>query len=384
MKIGVVTFFNNGNYGSELQAYAMNSFLASKGHDVCFCKFRTDNIVIKILEKYKDRIEEWQLRYRYPEYAKMRTERQASITVLKSIDPSLHKRISDFSTSNLHSCLLPRSFYSPNLFDCWICGSDQIWSAIKIPFHKERFLTRVPTEKKIAYAVSLGPDRTPDYFAIKGKRPIKSFRYLSFRENSAREYAKKTFGIDAELVLDPTMLVGASFWRQAIKSVPLLETPNTYCVCYFLGQISEDFKSVIREYSNNHKLIVLAYQEDADRLGGTYLPANPLEFVKLIANANFVFTDSFHGTVFSLLMNKEFLSFERSHTEAMAQTNRITGLLNQLEINGRYISKGAGIADSQTPLDYRTINEKIEEKRAFSSVFLVNSLNQVSNSIGNE
>ena len=172
MKVGVVTFFNNGNYGSELQAYAMNSFLASLGHDVCFCKYRTDNIVIKILEKLRDRIEEWWLKQQFPEYAKMRLERQASITIAKKIDSSLHKRISDFSTSNLQSRLLPRSFYSSAQFDCWICGSDQIWTALKIPFQKERFLTRVPSEKKIAYAVSLGPDITPDYFAKKGRRPI--------------------------------------------------------------------------------------------------------------------------------------------------------------------------------------------------------------------
>lgn len=381
MKIGVITFFNNGNYGSELQAYAMNSFLELHGHCAFFCKFRTDNLVIKILEKLRDRIEEQILKSRYPEYAKMRVERQDSIKIAKRITPALHQRIADFSAGHLRSCLLPRSLYSQNQFDCWICGSDQVWTALKIPFQEERFLTRVPSEKKIAYAVSLGPDRTPDYFAKKGKKPIQSYRYLSFREKSGQEYVERTFGLDSELVLDPSMLVGADFWRRAIFSMPSLETPNSYCVCYFLGQIPDEYKVLINKYKEDRKLIVLAYKEDADLLGGTYIPADPLEFVKLIANAAFVFTDSFHGTVFSLLMNKEFLSFERTHTYSMAQTNRITGLLEQLGITGRFVSRRGGKKSLLDSLDYQSINKKIEEKRESSKKFLEESLNKVSNNI---
>lgn len=384
MRIGVITFFNNGNYGSELQAYAMNSFLESHGHSVCFCKFRTRNLLIKALEMFRDRIEEQVLKHRYPEYAKMRAERQNSIKNAKRISPSLHKTISDFSTSHLHSALLPRTFYSPRLFDCWICGSDQVWTALKIPFQKERFLPRVPSEKKIAYAVSLGPNKTPDYFARKARRLIKEYHFLSFRENSGREYVKQAFGLDSELVLDPTMLVGSRFWEQAISKVCSLETPNSYGLCYFLGRIPDEYKALISKYNGNRKLLVLAYQEDAEELGGVYVPANPLEFVKLVANAAFIFTDSFHGTVFSLLMKKDFLSFERSHSSAMAQTNRLTGLLGQLGISDRFVVRGEDVSDNIKPLDYQLISGIIEEKRVESSRFLEDCLNKVSNTVRNE
>lgn len=382
MKIGVVTFFNNGNYGSELQAYAMNAYLESLGHQVSFCKFKTNNLFIKVFEKIRDRIEENVLKRKYPEYANMRIERRQSSRNAKRIDPILCKRLSDFSTNHIKSCILPRSFYSQRTFDCWICGSDQIWSALKIPFQKERFLTRVPTKKKIAYAVSLGPNHTADYFAKKGMKPIKDFSYLSFREKSGCEYVQNKYGLDSELVLDPTMLVGADFWRRSIIDVSSLETPNSYCLCYFLGRITDDYKSAIQKIRNNKKLIVLAYQDDADSLNGTYIPADPLEFVKLIANASFVFTDSFHGTVFSVLLNKQFLSFERTHTPSLAQTNRITGLLDQCGITDHFYSGDINALDTLAPLDYESINQVLENRISDSASFLNNALNQVSSNIG--
>ena len=381
MKIGVVTFFNNGNYGSELQAFAMNSILKKYGHEVCFCKFRTTNLFIKAIEKVLDRLEISLNKVFLKGYKEVYNQRTKNSMISKQASPDLFRIISQFSETNINSCYLSRKFYPVNRFDCWICGSDQIWSSLKMPFMPERFLTRVPSYKKIAYAVSLGQDTIPPYFSRLARRAIISYKYLSFREEGGRDYVKKCFGIDSTLVLDPTMLVSRESWLQEISCRLNENEKESYSVCYFLGEISEEYKAIIKKYNQGRKLVVLAYPQDADFLGGEYARVNPLEFVQLISNSCFVFTDSFHGTLFSILMNKEFLSFKRGHLPAVSQTKRVTGLLRQFDINGRYYDGSTMLSDSLENLDYNKINSLLQKRREESLQFLRDSLVGVSKDI---
>lgn len=376
MKIGILSFFDNGNYGSELQAYALNTYLTQFGHEVRMCRFYDKGRISRRIRLFLDKAEISVMKSINDEYRSIYRERTKNSQKQRNISPELRNVISQFSKRHLKSTNLPRSSYSEKEFDCWICGSDQIWSALRMPFQKERFLTRINPEKKIAYAVSLGLDSIPSYWKRFAQKPISQFKHLAFREQSSCNYAKNMLGVASELVADPTILVGRGFWDNAIDNEKIREIESPYCLCYFLGEISEYVKSTIKKYSRGKRIVVLPYQKDAELLGGEYYSANPLEFVNLVRKADYVFTDSFHGTVFSILYNKEFFVFKRSHLPLISQTNRITNLLDLAGINERYV--GSDMPDSLPEINYSEVNIRVDNYRKTSEKFLTNALNEVS------
>ena len=376
MKIGVVTFFDNGNYGSELQAFALSNYLTQLGHVVWMCRFQNTGRISRRICRILDdaEIKLW-MTYN-AEYRNIFVERTKNAQKQRGISSELRDKLSHFSKAHLKSKILSPLLYSANEFDCWICGSDQIWSALRMPFQKERFLTRVPSDKKIAYAVSLGLDNIPSYWRMFAKTPISKFKHLSFREQVSSRYAKDILGVDSQIVVDPTLLVGRDFWDKQLLHEGEVNESSPYCVCYFLGDISQATQEIIKDIAAGRNIIVLPYKNDSDLLGGEYFAANPLEFVSLIKNADFVFTDSFHGTVFSILYNRDFLTFKRSHLPFISQTNRIGNLLEITGIDGRFVDENV---DAVNPpmVDWEFVNKSLNVHRTSSELFLMKSLKEV-------
>lgn len=384
MNIGIVTLFDNGNYGSELQSLAMNDYLESKGHNAVFIKVKAKNQFLRALELLIDRIKKTYILSKDAELSLFNKDRQTNQAKQRNISPELRRRIHDFMISRITIERVPRWAFPPKRrIDAFICGSDQVWSALRIPLAPEFFLPLVPSCRKIAYAPSLGIDEMPKYFQNKAGKYIKDFKYLSVREDAAKESLKEKFGQNAVQVLDPTMLVGKEYWDSLLEKEGKKRPPVDYIFCYFLGEVPDVVLSVIERLSEGKKVIMLPYEEDSKRVSnGLYKEADPLEFVNLIKYADCVLTDSFHGSVFSVLYGKRFVVTKRTHVGRVSQTSRIKSLLRMVHQEERYCSEEEDIESLlMLDTDSSVVENEIRKMQNVSRNFLDNALKEVASSI---
>lgn len=380
MKVAIITFFDNGNYGSELQALAMNYYLKAEGHIAVFCKVKSSNKMVRAVELLYDKaLLKW---YKLTDNEKRQylIDRSKNLSLQRNITHQLKQHIHTFVEAHISLRSISRlSIFRNERFDAYICGSDQIWSALKIPLLPLNFLYGIDKKIKIAYAPSIGLDNPPLYFIKQVEKYIRDFIYLSVREEAAKSVVQKYYGIDAKQVLDPTLLQGKEFWDSllTIESKQMPAIP--YVFCYFLGNLNEDVVSCINRISNGRQVIMLPYAEDCNFIkNGKYELADPLDFVNLIKHADCILTDSFHGSIFSILYDKQFVVTKRSHVRRVSQTSRITSLLNMFNLQNQYCSVvGEMINAIQNNIDYTFTHSKLEEERRKSRYFLDNSLNEI-------
>lgn len=384
MKIGIITLFDNGNYGSELQSLAMNDYLDSRGHNAIFIKVKAKNKFLRALELLVDRIRKTFILRKDSELFLYNKDRESNQTKQRNISPDLRKKIHEFMAGRVTMERVPRCAFPPKRgIDAFICGSDQVWSALRIPLAPEFFLTKVSSSRKIAYAPSLGIDEMPKFFQNKAGKYFKDFKYLSVREDAAKEALKEKFGLNAVQVLDPTMLVGRAFWDSLLEKEGKKKPSFDYIFCYFLGEVPDAVLSVIERLSEGKKVIMLPYEEDSKRVSnGQYKESDPLEFVNLIKYADCVLTDSFHGSVFSVLYGKRFVVTKRTHVGRVSQTSRIKSLLRMVHQEERYCSKEKDIERLLTQdIDSQTVENEICKMQNISRDFLDNALIEVASNI---
>lgn len=384
MKIGIITLFDNGNYGSELQSLAMNDYLKSKGHNAFFIKVKAKNKFLRALELFVDRIRKTYILRKDSELFLYNKDRESNQAKQRDISPELRRRIHNFMISRIAMERMSRWAFPPkHRIDAFICGSDQVWSALRIPLAPEFFLPSVSKSRKIAYAPSIGIDNIPTCFQNKAGKYIKDFKHLSVREDAAKDTLREKFGIDAVQVLDPTMLVGKEYWEEQLEKAHIQKPLFEYVFCYFLGEVPDVVLSVINQLSTGKKVIMLPYEEDSKRVSnGLYQEADPLDFVNLIKFADCVLTDSFHGCVFSVLYGKRFVVTKRTHVGRVSQTSRIKSLLRMVHQEERYCSEKEDIERLLTrDIDSQTVENEICKMQTVSRDFLDNALIEVASNI---
>lgn len=384
MNIGIITLFDNGNYGSELQSLAMNDYLKSKGHDAVFIKVKAKNKFLRAIELLIDRIRKTYILRKDSELFLYNKDRESNQIKQRNISPDLRKKIHEFMDSRVTMERVPRWAFPPkHRINAYICGSDQVWSALRIPLAPEFFLTKVPSSRKIAYAPSLGIDDMPKFFQNKAGKYIKDFKYLSIREDAAKEALKEKFGLNAVQVLDPTMLVGKEFWDSLLEKEGKKKPSFDYIFCYFLGEVPDEVLTVIERLSEGKKVIMLPYEEDSKRVNnGLYQEADPLDFVNLIKYADCVLTDSFHGSVFSILYGKRFIVTRRTHVGRASQTSRIKSLLRMVHLEERYCSEVENMERLLVQYaDSSMVENEIRDMQTVSRSFLDNALIEVASNI---
>ena len=382
MKIGVITFFGNGNYGSELQALAMQGFCKSRGHEVTFLRIYSSNKYIRICKRIKDRIlikikcylDDEYRRYYHDRKNNANKQRAISTDLFKHISTSVNKYI---NMSNISQSGLKKS----RLYDCYICGSDQVWSALRIPVWKENFLGDVSPMRKIAYAPSIGVNEVPNYYIHAVAPLIRDFKFLSVREQSAAEIFRKRIGVDPFVAVDPTILVGKKYWLDLLQKEQLPKPECSYIFCYFLGELNDEQVDSLNRFAGDRKIIILPYEKHAERLNNAnYILADHLEFVNYIRYADYVFTDSFHATVFSILFHREFAVFQRSHVGVSKQTSRIESLLSLVQLDDHLVNNPNAV-ESFSDTNYDKVDEIIEKERQKSIEFLDNALTHIQNKL---
>lgn len=370
MRIGTMTWLYNGNYGTVLQAYALHKCLLSQNYD---------NILINYKPSTKTKIFNL-IKSRNSLGLVIEKIKNARVRKLTGNAHALVQRDLNFKEF-LSNIKLTEVYRSPDelkevvgMFDIYVCGSDQIWSPILL--NPLFYLSYVDDKyKKIAYAPSFGMSHIPDNKKDKIKELLLRFDHISIREKQGQKVIKELINKEVPVLLDPTLLLGKDSWD-------LIAKPNNidepYILCYFLSENKAYWETVRRLAAlTNYRVVIVpvtaeAYKED----GVLQEEAGPAEWVGLIKNASLIITDSFHGSIFSILYYKDFFVFKRfSDEKSTSQNSRIYNLLDMFDLKERLIDSSTRIKIDDIPIDnYKNVHEKILCEREKSIKWIKNAI----------
>ncbi len=311
MKIGVISSFayikNNNNYGALLQYYALQKYLKNLGHDSYWIRtIIARNSIFRLLRML--------IKYRsfrlLSNWCVVHKGFQSFIKIYLSVSKEY------FGFESIRN--------DPPEAECYITGSDQVWGSSSL---KENYLLFAPKGKKrISYAASFGKDSISVEMEHDIKPWLSSFSAISVRESSGVDICRR-IGINAEHLLDPTLLISANEY----PSAPNSRFKKPYIYCYFLNTKSHDdvFYNDIISFSQMKQLDlhVCAVQGSEIYFNDKYLVSpSPENWLTDYRHADFLFTNTFHGTVFAIIYHKPFVVILQKGASAK-QNGRLLSLL---------------------------------------------------------
>lgn len=379
--LGVCIVYDNNNYGSMLQSYATQQKLNELGimfEVIRYRKKKTPAFILKSLprmfnpilisDKYLLIQKKIQLK-RYPELSKLNQIRN------EKFDEFRKKNFKYFSKVSYGYDKLKKDSLK---YQAFLVGSDQLWSPSGLPTNFYNLIFAPNDKVKISYASSFGVKRIPSYQVKRTITYLKRIQFISVRENSGRKIVKDLIQRDVPVVVDPTLLFDEIGWKRLIPDQQKVKEP--YIFAYFLGATASHREEVTRLGKElNMKIVSLHHMDQyvkADEDFGEIYPYDigPEEFVNLIRHARYVCTDSFHGSVFSIIHQKQFVVFNRySETAIDSKNTRIDSLLDNLDIGERRFKHNLKELMLQ-PIDYDKVNINLSAMRKKSEEYLNNAL----------
>ena len=385
MKVALAINYDYHDYGGMLQAFATQRFLEKQGIDSDAINF--DNVKGDISRR------KW----------KYFLSNIMDISIVKEKSRLIEKKIRQKTNARLKAQMAERDnafdkfctshFKVSRPFDSWddmaessqkeydavIVGSDQLWlpSNVMADYYT---LNWVPEKvKKIAYATSFGIGSIPQKYKETYRKYLTRIDYLSARETSGQEIISELTDRSVPLVNDPALLLDANGWDEVIKDKPIIN--DKYIFCYFMGDNPEQREFVKRlAKEKGLKIVALLHLDqfiETDEHYADYTPWNisPADFVNLVKYAEYVCTDSFHGTVFSIIYSRNFFTFKRFNKKASLSTNtRITSLLTRVGLMYRLVENVKERPDNIN--DWRKIQECVSDFRNASGSWLIESINK--------
>lgn len=333
-KIGISTLYTGYNYGSALQAYAVKELLKELHYNPVLFKLRGSIIKGRDVRLKKAMV----LASRALLHFDVK-----SIKKYKILSNTLSETSIKLFNEFYDNVLQPQNVSYRELkklakqaeYYAFVCGSDQIWDAFTYYVDPFYYLEYAPVSKRIAFAPSFGYNFIPKYNIKRINKKINGIRYLSVRELSGQILLKEMFQRDATVLLDPTLLISKEDWVNKFDLQPQTKLKK-YVLAYFLNEPSNNAKSTLDKFKNEGYSIISL---PISRYDWETVSAGPKEFISYLMNAFFVCTDSFHGTVFSIIFEKSFLVFPRGYANNEDQSTRISSLLNLTNFEDRYSSE---------------------------------------------
>ena len=267
-------------------------------------------------------------------------------------------------------------------FDAVIVGSDQLWTpaGIKSKFYNLLF---VPDQvNKISFATSFGVGNVPDFQKKMTTKYLNRIDHISVRETRGAEIVKELTGRDVTVALDPTLLYSGDEWRKIFPEKRLIEEP--YVLAYFLGG-NEKHRDAVEKLSKktNLKVVTIPFMDmfvERDLLFGDkkLFSVGPIDFLNLIRGAEYICTDSFHGTVFSILNHKQFIIFNRTNNnDKQTRNSRIDSLFELLDLKERRYNEKRALSEIiDKKIDFDRCEEKLAALRKETFDFLDAALNK--------
>lgn len=371
MKIGVLTLPLSYNYGGILQAYALQTVLLRLGHDpkLIYYPFKREEVSFQI--KVKRLIKK--IFNKYPGYYIDYEER------FNKWLPQIASQTNRFIHSNI---LLTNEIHhfdeiSENDFDVIIVGSDQIWRPCMFQYNPTIPFLSFAKEwkiKRIAYAASFGMstwEYSEDY--TKQCAYLASlFDCITVREKSAVELCKQHLGVDASNVLDPTLLLDSSDYENLIIKSGIGTNEGTLFT-YILDP-TESKANIVNDIAQKRNLNPFKVNAIDGNVKCSLEEriARPVEaWIRGIADAEFVITDSFHACVFSIIFNKPFIVIGNKQRGL----SRFESLLGQLGLMKRLVDEDYDFRIVNHDIDYLKVNKILMEQKTKSITLLSDALN---------
>ena len=365
MKIGILTFHASHNYGSMLQAYALQSILKKMGHESWIINLRTPAQKFLIMP---------QLEWKHPKSSIIKFLKQPKISIELQ---RKYNRFENFLKDNLrctNEYATEKDMYESlkvEHLDAFIVGSDQIWNTNCLDFNTVYLLDFNLPGRKIAYAPSLGLH--PETFNEKDKNLlaqfIPAFDFLSTREERGAKVIKEITGLTAKVVLDPSLLLEKIDYSSLYKQTPIIK--GDYIFYYSPIDQPEIFKkALLLSHVTGLKIVTTQYQSYYK--GENIIHINdcgPCEFLNIINYSQYTIGKSFHLLAFSLIFEKEFFIITGD------TDSRIVNILKPLELTNRAISTNQNNIFIPASIDYIQVKKKLNNLKNDSIEYLKNSLN---------
>lgn len=337
--IGLVTLWKK-NYGSVLQCYAMKQVLNSYGYKSTVL-YQEESGLNKYINKVRTLISLIGNSIVYRGFAKsylaMRKSKNLSIDSLgKKSEQELDFFVKTKIQPKGYSYKELKILGNDDKYPFFVVGSDQIWNG-GIIYNPISFLQFVPKCKKIAYAPSFGTNSISKYNIKKYRKAILTFNHLSVREFEGQKIIEELCGRKVPRLADPTVLLDVDEWKEFSKKGISL---SDFILCHFLDRPNEIAIKNLQKvcHNTNKKVISFGYpHKELSELGIEYFDGSPEDYVRLIMDADAIFTDSYHTTLFSMRFEKQFYVFDRNYTHKNKQSSRIKTLLKNINYNDRWI-----------------------------------------------
>lgn len=373
MKIGTLTLHRSQNYGGVLQAFALQRALKNLG-------FKSE-----VIDYWYPGSNETLYGGKFSSCSNLKNKASFVLDHLLSgcygVNKDKHERLersADFIENYIPRSKQHYSCYKDlkdkgSKYDVYIVGSDQVWNpnfkssdqAFRLEFAPEG-------SKKISYAASFGTASLNQEQAIVYGDALKNFDHLSVRENDGAKIVNEIANKKATVVLDPTLLLLREEWEKIAAPV---QTGGNYILSYFLGTPG-NAKILLRELKKRTGLPVFKIGHHVsdffDRQTSYIRNAGPLEFLGLFANASHVVTNSFHGTIFSIIFNKNFHIVVNTNKSRITMGTRLYSLTKNLNLEERIWHSDLFLNDES--IKYEEIGSLLSAARDKSFSFLRGAL----------
>ena len=372
MNVSILTFHWTINYGGVLQAYALQEVLKSLNTNPEFIDYHNDNEILNNLSNLQ------RVRHKYWDIIARLFFRRHKRELLTDMFRKNYLNISPIKCNSIRDLIeLPTR-------DAYIVGSDQVWNPELTSNPSVYLLSFAKSQKKISYAASFGKASIPLKYISVYQNELKKFYSISVREEDGAKLLNKIGINNVSVVLDPVLLLSKNQWC-SIASKQVYK--KKYILCYYMPSPDNSVTTAIKQISlqlshltgysivnigKREYEILKFYENNKNDVG-------PAEFINLFMNSEIVVTNSFHGTAFSIKMNKPFyVPINLSIPDDDRLSNRIECLLNKLHCSDRIINTSEEIridVSSIRSLNYDDINSCLEQYIKDSISFLQNAIN---------
>lgn len=365
MKVAIITYHRALNYGSALQAYALNHYFWEQGSEAYTIDYSSEGqqATYTFYEKGHSIMTLVRNSFTFIYRKALRTKRNRFDCFIKNKIPLIDTDV--FLDEKIQ-----------NDIDIFICGSDQIWNGNTIDFTPRYLLDFVTDKGKcFSYAPSIGTIRQTKETEQAYKKHLMEFPYISVRESSGSKYLSKIIEREVETVLDPVFLLDGNEWRKVASAECSIK--GDYVLCYFIGDVKgmREFALQLGKFYHCKVYVILFNLRDMLSLTlNTLYSAGPTEFVNLIDKAKCICTNSFHAMSFSIILKKDFWVFVNNKNAAsidvLPQT-RILDLAENVGLSERVLDPDTyNKVDLEQSIQYQNVYEKLTPLKVSSKNYI--------------
>ena len=367
MKIGILTFHHTANYGGVLQSLALSRYIQSLGYNVEIIDYRPEEVekfywnnmrFLKLLPPYRTpqfSLIDIDAFKRFIKYLKFQIFFNKYLPLSKQI----------FKTSK-------ELLNIRNKYDLVICGSDQIWH-LNCSFRKfdsSFFLDFVNTDtSKIAsYAASFGSTHNLGEYSLLISQLINRLNFISVRDLNSFNLVKQLCDCDSQIVLDPTFLID---YDDLIVNPKIQEK---FLIIYYHNCLSRTEEDAIIKFAHQHKLKIVSVGTSSEIADYCFINLEPREWLGLFKKSEFVFTNTFHGVIFSIIFRRQFVVLP-----LLEKSNKIDYLIHTCELRDCYFTSINFTDESVNipTIDYQSLWKKLDPKIRDSKQFIAKILSKI-------